>query len=133
MSAALMDAQVRTPIVDAIRVQADNGNGQVHLRLNPEFLGDVSVDVRVSGGSVVASVQASSADVREWLRTNEAVLRQTLADQGLHLERLVIAEEDAQPGKEQPDEQRGGASDQQREWERRSRRPRDTGTFEVVL
>ena len=133
MSAALLDAQVRTPIVDAIRFQADNGNGQVRLRLNPEFLGDVSVDVRVNGGSVVASVHASSADVREWLRTNEAVLRQTLADQGLHLERLVIAEEDAQPGKEHPDQQREGASDQQREWERRSRRPRDTGTFEVVL
>ncbi|MEQ1908934.1 MAG: flagellar hook-length control protein FliK [Vicinamibacterales bacterium] len=132
-SAALLDAQVRTPIVDAIRVQADNGNGQVRLRLNPEFLGDVTVDVRVNGGSVVASVHASSADVREWLRTNEAVLRQTLADQGLHLERLVVAEEDAQPGKQHPDQQREGASDQQREWERRSRRPRDTGTFEVVL
>ena len=133
MSAALMDTQVRTPIVDAIRFQADNGNGQVRLRLNPEFLGDVSVDVRVNGGSVVASVHASSADVREWLRTNEAVLRQTLADQGLHLERLVIAEEEAQPGNEHPDQQREGASDQQREWERRSRRPRETGTFEVVL
>ena len=134
MSAALLDAQVRTPIVNAIKVQADNGNGQVRLRLNPEFLGEVSVDVRVNGGSVVASVQASSADVREWLRTNEAMLRQTLADQGLHLERLVIGEEEAQPGKEPPDhQQRDGSSDRQREWERRSRRPRDTGTFEVVL
>ena len=123
MSAALLDAQVRTPIVNAIKVQADNGNGQVRLRLNPEFLGDVTVDVRVNGGSVVASVHASSADVREWLRTNEALLRQTLADQGLHLERLAIAEKDTQPGKEQPDEERRGASDQQREWERRSARP----------
>ncbi len=132
-SAALLDAQIRMPIVDAIRVQADNGNGQVRLRLNPEYLGDVSVDVRVNGGSVIASVHASSADVREWLRTNEAMLRQTLADQGLHLERLVVAEEDTQPGKEHSNQQREGASDQQREWERRSRRPRSTGTFEVVL
>ena len=31
------------------------------------------------------------------------------------------------------DEQRGGSSDQQREWQRRARRPRDSGTFEVVL
>lgn len=132
-SPAVLDAQLRTPIVDAIRVQAGKGDGQVRLRLNPEFLGDVTVDVRVNGGTVVASVQAANADVREWLRTNEAVLRQTLADQGLHLERFVIAEEETPPGREQPDQQHESASDQQREWERRSRRSRETGTFEVVL
>ena len=130
---ALLDAQLPTQIVHAIRVQADNGDGHVRLRLNPDFLGDLSVDVRVNAGSVVASVQASSADVREWLRTNEAMLRQTLAEQGLHLERFVVVEEDAKPGKDQPEQRRDDASDQQQAWQRRPRRPRNTGTFEIIL
>ena len=134
VSTAMMDSRLPGQIVQAIRLRADNGNGQVHLRLNPEYLGDVSVDVRVNGTSVVASVQASSADVREWLRQNETLLRQTLAEQGMHLDRFTVVEDDAaSSSRDQPNEQRGNTSDEPPLWQRRSKRPRETGTFEVVL
>lgn len=130
---ALLDQELPTQIVQAIRVQFDNGSGAAHVRLNPGFLGGMTVGVSVEGTSVVASLQATSADVREWMQRNESVLRQALADQGLHLERLVIVDEEASPAS---DEERGnGKQSQQREQEpsKRSRRPASEGTFEVEL
>ncbi|MGC4085789.1 MAG: flagellar hook-length control protein FliK [Vicinamibacterales bacterium] len=93
-SSAVLDSELPTQLVQAIRVQFDNGSGAAHVRLNPGFLGGVSVGVQVDGLTVVASLHASSADVREWMQRNEQGLRQALADQGLHLDRLVIVDED---------------------------------------
>lgn len=131
---ALLDQELPTQIVQAIRVQFDNGSGEARVRLNPGFLGGMTVGVKVDGASVVASLQASSADVREWMQRNEQVLRQALADQGLHLERLVIIDEESRPTQ---DDQRGdGKSNQQQQEQassRRPRRPADEGTFELEL
>ncbi|MFN7980577.1 MAG: flagellar hook-length control protein FliK [Vicinamibacterales bacterium] len=129
-SARVLDQELPSQIVQAIRLRADNGNGQVHMRLNPDYLGEVSVDVRMNGASVVASVHASSAEVRDWLRTNEMQLRQTLADQGLHLQELVVSDEE--PSEREGSGQRYQPSDEQAQ-ERRARRPRETATFEVLL
>ena len=103
------------------------------LRLNPGFLGGMRVGVEVDGNSVVASLEATSADVREWIQRNEPVLRQALADQGLHLERLVIIDDDSRPAS---DDERGTgeqSQQQQREPSKRSRRPETEGTFEIEL
>lgn len=129
-SSRVLDSELPSQIVQAIRLRADNGNGQVHMRLNPDYLGDVSVDVRMNGSSVVASVHASSAEVRDWLRANEMQLRQTLADQGLHLQELVVADEE--PSERESSGQRHQQPDEQPQ-ERRARRPRETATFEVLL
>lgn len=126
---AVMDLELPTQIVHAIHVQADAGGGEARLRLNPAFLGGLSVGVQVDGSSVTASLHVSSAEVREWIRTNEAMLRQALADQGLHLESLVVSEEEpTDPGRDRSD--REETREQQ---PRRQRRSLDQGTFEVVL
>lgn len=129
---AVLDSDLPMQIVQAIRVQFDNGSGEARVRLNPGFLGGMTVGVQVEGSSVVASLQASSAEVREWLQRNEQVLRQALADQGLQLDRLVIVEEEAKPG---ADDEMGNRSSQQQERQpqRRPRRPADEGTFEVEI
>lgn len=131
--AALLDQELPTQIVQAIRVQFDNGSGAAHVRLNPGFLGGMRVGVEVDGNSVVASLEATSADVREWIQRNEPVLRQALADQGLHLARLVIIDDDSRPAS---DDERGTgeqSQQQQREPSKRSRRPETEGTFEIEL
>jgi len=129
-STRVMDLELPSQIVQLVRLRSDNGDGQVHMRLNPDYLGDVSVDVRMNGASVVASVHASSAEVRDWLSANEMQLRQTLADQGLHLQELVVA--DDEPSQRESSGQRHQPSDEQPQ-ERRARRPRETATFEVLL
>lgn len=127
---ALLDQELPMQIVQAIRIQNDQGGGQARLRLNPGFLGGMTVDVRLDGNAVVAALQASSAEVREWIRTNEAALRQSLADQGLHLERLVVVDEDAPA--QSDDDRKQGQPDQQPA-PRRQRRPEGTSTFEALL
>ncbi len=128
----LLDQELPTQIVQAIRVQFDQGSGEARLRLNPGFLGGMTVGVQVDGTSVVASLYASSADVRDWMQRNEQVLRQSLADQGLQLERLVIVDEEAQAA---ADDERGRGQREQQEQQssRRPRRPVEEGTFELVL
>lgn len=128
---AMLDQELPTPIIQAIRVQAEQGGGQARMRLNPGFLGGVSVDVRVDGATVVAALQASNPEVREWMRTNEAALRQSLADQGLHLAQLVIADDEAQTGAEDDRRQQGGSGNRQEP--KRQRRQNGTSTFEALL
>jgi len=127
----VLDSELPGQIVQAIRVQVDNGTSEARLRLNPGFLGNVSIAIRIEGESVVASLQASDPQVREWMRTNEQALRQSLADQGLQLEQLVIVEEEqAASDEEHADTRR--QQDQEQQTPRR-RRPSADSTFEFVL
>ena len=130
-STPLLDTELPTQLIHAIRVQFDQGSGDARIRLNPGFLGGVIVGVQIDGSSVTASLQAASADVREWMRTNESMLRQALADQGLQLFRLVIVEEDAPASSDG----QGTAPRDEREQQapRRQRRTADQGTFELVF
>jgi flagellar hook-length control protein FliK len=59
--------------------------------LQPTFLGDVTVSVKVDHGEVTARLEASTPVVREWLDANQGWLRDRLADQNLTLSRLDIA------------------------------------------
>jgi len=128
-STPLLDAELPTQLIHAIRVQFDQGSGEARIRLNPGFLGGVTVGVQIDGSSVTASLQAASAEVREWMRTNESMLRQALADQGLQLDRLVIVAEDAPTSTE--DEAAGPRDEREQQAPRRQRRTADQGTFEL--
>lgn len=130
-STALLDAELPTQLIHAIRVQFDQGSGEARIKLNPGFLGGVTVGVQIDGSSVTASLQAASADVREWMRTNESTLRQALADQGLQLDRLIIVDEDA-PASDDGNDARP-REEREQQAPRRQRRTSDQGTFELVF
>jgi flagellar hook-length control protein FliK len=130
-STPLLDTELPTQLIQAIRVQFDQGSGEARIRLNPGFLGGVTVGVQIDGSSVTASLQAGSADVREWMRTNESMLRQALADQGLRLDRLVIVDEDVPASSDEHDARPNDKREQQAP--RRQRRPAEQGTFELVF
>lgn len=108
------DSSVAPQIVQAIRMQAARGGGDAQIRLEPQFLGGVSVSIRVDQGGVSASLAAEAPMVREWLHANEALLRQGLTDQGLRLDRLQITappadarhEESAPDRRDQPRDRR---------------------------
>jgi len=136
-SAAALDGEdVSSQLVQAIRMQWKGGVGDARLTLHPEYLGEVSIALRVENGSVNASLSADTPGVRAWMEANESVLRQGLAEQGLSLNRLTVsserpsfsdeggAREDRRSAQQQPNESRQDA---------RSRRRPQEPSFEIVM
>jgi flagellar hook-length control protein FliK len=127
---SVVETQVRDQIVQSLRVQLLQGGGEATIELNPEVLGKVRVAVKVDGSSVTATVQAATAQVREWVTTHRDELSQTLAQQGLRLDKLEVAEAPKeQPARDQAREQRQAPRESGRQ--RRDDRARDTDTFEL--
>lgn len=118
-------------IVQAMRLQYHSGGGSAVVNLEPEFLGGVTVSLHVSRGSVTATVQADRPDVRAWLEANESTLRQGLAEQGLTLDRLIVADERA-AAQSNPDGRRQ-SQQQSRQQPGPATRRDESNTFEVVV
>jgi hypothetical protein len=127
-------AELGPQIVQAIKLQWQGGIGEARIRLQPEYLGEMTIAIRVDRGVVTASLESDTSAVRQWLQGHESVLRQGLADQGLHLDRLLVS------GQSPRVDWENGAKHQQQEHEEpshdRQQSPRrhrpDEQTFEVV-
>jgi flagellar hook-length control protein FliK len=63
---------------------------EVHLRLHPESLGDVRVNVRWERGALTAHLEVATPAAREALEGGLGVLRTTLNEQGVPVERLHV-------------------------------------------
>lgn len=112
-------------LVQAMRVIARPGAWEATVRLNPEHLGDVSIALRVERNTVSAVVNAESANVRQWLESQEQSVRSGMAEHGLELDRFIV----------QRDGQRREGESQQQESPRRQRRQPQVTTqrFEIVV
>ncbi len=64
--------------------------GSVQMRLAPESLGALKVEMTISRGVVAATLQASTPEARELLTRNIETLRSSLEAKGLSVERLSI-------------------------------------------
>jgi len=107
-----------------MRVQWRQGVPEATVRLNPEHLGEVTINIRVDKGVVSASFHAETPAVQQWLEAQEDKLRNGLADQGLNLERFVVQRE------RQQQERREQRPHQQA----RYRQPQENGQrFEVTV
>ena len=71
--------ELQNQIVQAMRVQWNGGIGDAQIRLQPAYLGDLAISLKVENGAVTAHLAASSAEVRQWIEANESSLRQGLA------------------------------------------------------
>jgi hypothetical protein len=71
-------------------IRTTDGQSEVRLRLVPENLGDVSVKLVVTGGSVDASIVAHTADAQTALAGGQLQLAKTLADAGLKLQSFTV-------------------------------------------
>ncbi|MCC5786564.1 MAG: flagellar hook-length control protein FliK [Phycisphaerales bacterium] len=77
-------------------------DGEVTIRLHPEALGKLTVQVRVEASSVQARFEASTEAAREMLMSHTPALRAALESRGLEVQRIEItlapeAKEDAGP------------------------------------
>lgn len=78
-------------VVRAMAIQTtSDGTSTIRLRLVPEQLGDVTVKLVVSGGSVDATVTARSTDAQTALLGGQSQLAKTLADAGLKLQSFSV-------------------------------------------
>ena len=129
-----MDVELPEQIVQSIRLQALDLGGEARVRLRPAYLGEVVVSVKVDAGAVTATLQADTAAVRRWMETHETSLRMGLADQGLHLDRLIVSE--PSKSESEPGERRRQTPQEQPERQsprRSARNEEEAGTFEVVV
>jgi flagellar hook-length control protein FliK len=131
---AILDQDVSRQIVQAIRLQWQNGIGDARMTLNPDYLGEVSISLRVEQGNVTASLSADTPSVRAWIESNEPMLRQGLAEQGLTLTRLVISQERPQESQDRQDRrQPSGQQPSGQEPRRRQNRRGEQPSFELVM
>ncbi len=86
--------QLSSQIVQAIRLQWGSDGGDVHLRLQPQYLGELTISLKVDHGAVTAHLEASTPEVRWWIESNDGLLRHSLAAHDLRLDRLVVTEQE---------------------------------------
>jgi flagellar hook-length control protein FliK len=137
-SAEAVEAAVATElpaqVVQSIRMQAMDGGGEAIVRLNPEYLGELVVAVKVEHGAVSAALQSDVPAVRKWVENNEASLRQALADHGLQLERLTVSGDAPQAENGEREARREDPREEESQPEsRRQRKNAPDATFEVVV
>lgn len=77
----------------------------MQIRLNPDWLGEVKVEMTVREGSVSARLEAENETARELLSGSLDRLRATLEQRGLRVEKLEIA--DGSAGRESPEDPDG--------------------------
>lgn len=80
-------AQMATGLAKALR----QGGGTVAMRLRPENLGAVSLEVTVRGDAVGVFIEAESDSARDLLSNSIPLLRESLTARGLRVERIDIA------------------------------------------
>jgi flagellar hook-length control protein FliK len=123
------EAGVASSIVQTLRLQMHDGVGTAIMHLEPEYLGAVSVSLRLENGVVTATIHAESPQVRGWMEANAPLLRESLASQGLTLDRLLVTDDriaDEPSGRQQ-------AHEQEQQARQRPRRDDDATTFEVIV
>jgi hypothetical protein len=82
---AVVDQMLR-----GLSIRTTDGQSEVRLRLVPEQLGDVSIKLTVSGGSVDASITAHTVDAQNALAGAQPQLAKSLADAGLKLQSFSV-------------------------------------------
>jgi flagellar hook-length control protein FliK len=84
------EAALPGQIVQAIRMQWQNGVGQATIKLDPAHLGELSVSLRVDQGTVSAQLHADTPEVRAWIQQHAHDLRGSLEQQGLRLGQMTV-------------------------------------------
>jgi flagellar hook-length control protein FliK len=85
-------------IVQGIRRLWRDGTEEIRVTLRPDYLGALTISLKVDQNVVSAVLHVDEPQVRAWVQAHEAQLRQAMTSQGLSLEQLVITDE--KPGKE---------------------------------
>jgi flagellar hook-length control protein FliK len=81
-------------LADKIQVQVQNGGGEIRIQLRPENLGRMEITAETGAQGMVARIVTESAGVKQYLENNLHVLQQSLADNGLKVDRIDFIVQD---------------------------------------
>ncbi|MCW5767536.1 MAG: flagellar hook-length control protein FliK [Phycisphaeraceae bacterium] len=108
------EAQVSAQFKRGLAQVLKAGGGEITMRLNPEQLGALRIQVRVGSGVIGVRVEAETERARELLIRDSATLRAALESRGLDVEYLTIdkparsaGQIDGQTSETPPHEDRG--------------------------
>ena len=85
-------------IIQKMEIRNLGNRTELSLKLNPEYLGDLRVQLSTQNGRMEARFETSSKEVRGYIEEGMSVLREKFATQGLNLDRIsahVVEAEDA--------------------------------------
>lgn len=90
---ARLEAQIARGLAAALRQR----EGRVTIRLTPELLGKLRVDLEISADRITAQIAASTDQARRLLEDNVVSLRTALEATGLGVERIEVVGTPAEP------------------------------------
>ncbi len=88
--AQVQQKQVADAAARGLGIAIKKGGGEVTMRLRPEGLGQLRVDLRLQGSTVEASLRAQTDSARGLLVDSLPLLKTALEAQGLTVERIVV-------------------------------------------
>jgi len=84
---------VMQQIVERFQINNRANDTKISLKLHPEELGELKIDLTLKEGSIKANVIAHSQHVMEIIEKNMIKLRTVLEDQGFTVEEIVVTSE----------------------------------------
>jgi flagellar hook-length control protein FliK len=77
-------------IVDRMTLRSDRGQSQMHIKLKPEFLGDLRLQVTTENHHVMIRITAESPAVKEMIEQNLQFLKTELQHHGLQIDKFDV-------------------------------------------
>lgn len=84
-------ADVMEQLISNIKVFTDKKTTQLHIDLQPEFLGKVNLKLSYADGVVTAKLVADNPQVKDIIQTNLPMIRDSLAQNGIRLQSVEVS------------------------------------------
>jgi flagellar hook-length control protein FliK len=81
---------VMRQIVQRMNLRSDHLQSQMSIKLKPEFLGDLRLEISTAKQHVSIKMTAESTAVKEMIEANIAVLKTELQQHGLHIDKFDV-------------------------------------------
>ena len=81
-------------VAERVRIQIRNGREMMRIQLNPENLGRMEIQAGNGKTGVSTRIAAESLEVKNLLESNLSLLRQTLQEQGIKVEKIEVFVQD---------------------------------------
>ncbi len=85
-----METDIVRQIVQRMSLRSDGRQAHMQIRLKPEFLGNLKMDVITENRLVMVRMTAESQAVKEMIEQNIGLLKTELQQQGLHVQKVDV-------------------------------------------
>jgi flagellar hook-length control protein FliK len=86
---------VTQQIVDTMKLQVSGAQAEIHIKLNPEHLGDLTMRIATQNGIVTANFVAQNQRVKEIIESQFNQLRDALNAQGMEIAEINVSISDS--------------------------------------